>query len=76
MRQGEVYGDGASSSELGDADGKNRGEERMRMTTASQLYNAAKEHGDDTQQPPHASAKPKMATGAPESWWKLTDGES
>ena len=48
----------------------------MRTTTASRLYSAAKEHEDDTQQPPHTSAKAKVATGAPGSWWKLTNGES
>ena len=46
------------------------------MTTASRLYSVAKEHGDATQQPPHASVKQEVATGAPGSRWKLTDGES
>ena len=44
-------------------------------TMASWLYNAAKEHGDDTQQLSHASAKLKVTTGAPGSRWKLADGE-
>ena len=48
----------------------------MRTTTVSRLYSAAKEHGDDTQQPPHASVKQEVATGAPGRRWKLTDGES
>ena len=56
--------------------GKTEEWKRMRTTTASWLYSAAKEHGDDTQQPSHASAKPEMATGAPGRRWKLTDGES
>ena len=48
----------------------------MKTTMASRLYSTAKEHGDDTQQPPHASAKQEVATGMPRSRWKLTDGES
>ena len=75
LRQRKVYGDGMSSSKLGDADGKNRGRKRRRTTTASQLYSAAKNHGEAMQQPSHASAKPKVATGAPGSRWKLVDGE-
>ena len=75
LRQRKVYGDGTSSSELGDADGKNRGRKRRRTATTSWLYSAAKKHEEATQQPSHASAKPKMATGAPGIRWKLTDGE-
>jgi len=56
--------------------GKTVERKRMRTTTASRLYIIAKEHSDDTQQPPHASAKPKVATGVPRSRWKLTDSES
>ena len=73
-RLGGRYGDGTSSSKLGDADGKNRGRKRRRTATASQLYSAAKKHGEATQQPSHASAKPEVATGATGSRWKLAVG--
>ena len=43
---------------------------------ASRLYSRTKEHGDGTQQLPHASVKQEVATGAPGSRQKLTDGES
>jgi len=56
--------------------GKTEERKQMRTTTASRLYSAAKEHGDDMQQPPHTSAKPEVATSVPGSRWKLTDGES
>ena len=42
---------------------------------ASWLYSAAKNHGEAMQQPSHASAKPKVATGTLGSRWKLADGE-
>ena len=75
QRLGGCYGDGASSSELSDDDGKNRGEENGGEQRWRRLYSAAKKHGEATQQPSHASAKPKVATGAPGSQWKLADGE-
>ena len=48
----------------------------MRTTMAFRLYSTAKEHEDDTQQLPHASAMQEVATGTPGSRQKLTDGES
>ena len=49
--------------------------EKERQRRRPGLYNAVKAHGDDAQQLLHASAKPKMATGATRTLRKLTDGE-
>ena len=49
--------------------------EKERRRRRPGLYNAVKAHGDDAQQLLHASAEPKMATGATGTLRKLTDGE-
>ena len=78
METGRLGGSGVSSTERrrrerGEADER----KRMRTMTAPWLYSAAKEHGDDTQQPPHASAKQEVALAdAHGSQWKLAGGES
>ena len=77
MEMGRLGGSGVSSTERRRCEREEAEErKRMRTTTAYRLYSVAKEHGDDTQQPPHASAKQEVATGALGSWWELTDGES
>ena len=69
------YGDGTSSMELGGGDWRKQRKEKERRRRRSGLYNVVKAQGDDAQQLLHASAEPKVATGAAGSQRKFAVGE-